>query len=265
MTYLTDTDPRLDSDLMAYIDGTLPPEKLSVIEARLARDAQAREAVAQWRHFDNLLRDYAAQADMQPTNIKIAALERELARKLKKRQRRVLWLGQGVRRLVASVAIFVAGWGGHAYYSATIAANAFAHPSFMAPTLAGHQTYLYATTGAVEYGGDEIEAALDWMSKQMQRKIDSPKLERLGYQVQSARLIVVDEQPLALFYYRNPDNETVTVSMTPRHLTQPHYAFRVADIANHKTAYWSSNGLNYAVVSDDASVPLSTLAAAVQD
>jgi len=265
MTQTQDSDKRLEPELMAYIDGSLPPDRAAEVEAMLARDPEAREAVAQQRHFDNLLRDYAGAADGQSENLKTAALERKLAGKLKTRKWRAALWGPMPRRMVAGLVLFVAGWGGHAYYSHTVHETMTAHPSFIGPSLAGHLTYALTQQNQVEFPGDQMQAALAWMSDQMQQKIDSPKLERVGYEVQSARLMMVDEQPVAVFYYTNPEGEQATVSITPRTFSQPHYSLRVADIANYKTAYWSSDALHYAVIADGLSIPITTLAAAVQD
>lgn len=262
----TDTpDPGLDPDLMAYVDGTLAPERMAEIEARLAHDAQAREAVAQWRHFDNLLHDYAASADDRPENLQIAALERQLARKLQKRRWRVVAFGPVVQRIAASVLLFAAGWGTHALYGSGTGNGGTVYPQFVSHTLAEHSAYKLAAFERASFEAYEMDAALDWMSKQMQQKIDSPKLDRLGYQVETARLAVVDNQPVAVFYYRNPDNERITVSMTPRALEQPDYSLRVAERDGERMAYWSSEGLHYTVIAATDAGSITTLAAAVQE
>lgn len=265
MTHQDETDLAFDPDLMAYVDGSLPPEQMAVIEARLARDPSAREAVAQWRHFDNLLHQHARTADDFPPNLKIAALERELGRKLKKRQWRATLLGPGLQRIAASVVLFAAGWGAHSLYDfGTTSMTRTAHPYFVAPTLAGHSSVMLAAHQSAEFRGDQMTEALEWMSEQMQHKIESPKLERLGYQVESARLMVVQDQPVAVFYYRNPDNQLVTVSMTPRSVSQPDYALRITDADQNKMAYWTSDRTHYVVVAETDTASIMTLAAAVE-
>lgn len=265
MTLNDETDLALDPDLMAYVDGRLSPEKLTEVEARLSRDAQAREAVAQWRHFDNVLHNYAKEADDLPANLRIAALERQLADKLRKRHWRAKLLGPGLQRIAASVFLFAAGWGGHALYSGGADTITASYPYFVAPTLAGHSFYSLAGYERAEFAGDEVENALDWISAQMQQKIDSPKLGRLGYRVESARLVMIEGQPVALFNYRNPEDERVTVSLTPRGVADPQYGLRVASVDKGSMAYWTSNSLHYAVVAETDSARITTLAAAIED
>ncbi len=264
MTKAEDREPVPDIDLMAYVDGTLPPEKVAEVEARLARDADARDAVAQWRHFDNVIHGAARSADAQPANLRIEALERQLAQKLQRRRRWAVLNGPGVRQIAASVVIFAAGWGAHAVYDRGASMVNGAYPAFVSQTLAGHYSYMLAAHESAEFPGDQMDDALAWLSAEMQQRIDSPQLERLGYQVESARLMVVDEVPVAVFYYRNPDDQRVTVSMTPREATQSDHALRVARVQDEHMAYWSSDSLNYVVVTSSEDVPITTLAAAVQ-
>lgn len=266
MTQTDELDPGIDMDLMAYADGVLPPERLADVEARLARDPDARAAVAQWRHFDNLIRQQAAEADTLPANLRIAALERDLAAKLQRRQWRARLLGPALQRIAAGVVFFAAGWLAHSVYTTGQSRIILAsQPYFIGPTLAGHSSYSFASYQQTEFGSEQMAEALDWMSEQMQQKINSPKLERLGYEVESARLMFVDDQPVAVFYYRNDDDERVTVSISPRPTSQAPYKLRVANQSGYNMAYWSSANLNYTVVSDRSSAAITTFAAAVQD
>lgn len=264
MTSHDEHDPALDPDLIAYADGLLSPEDAAKVEARLAHDSQARDAVASWRHHDNLLHGFARAADDLPANLKIAQLERDLARKLQKRRLRVMFLGPGLQRFAAGLVLFVAGWWGHALYVGPLSNMATSYPEFVGPTLAAHYSYTLAAHDPVEFDGHDIEQALVWMSDKMQQKIDSPKLERLGYQIETARLITTGDQPVAVFYYRNQDDERVTVTMTPRGMTQPRFSLRLADTDAGAMAYWSRDGLYYSVVANGNKASLMTLAAAVE-
>lgn len=265
MTQQPESDLALDPDLMAYLDGSLPADQMVAVEARLARDPDAREAVAQWRHLDNMLHVYASSADQQPANLRIAALERELAGKLRKRQWRARLLGPGLQRIAASIVLFAAGWVTHGVVNSGSQSLNASLPYFVAPTLTGHSSYGYAATELAQFGSDEMTDAVEWLSAQMKQKIDSPKLERLGYEVESARLTMIDDQPVAVFYYRNPSDELVTVSMAPRPVSQPGYGLRVATVNGNRMAYWSSGNLHYTVVAGSTSASITSLAAAVQE
>lgn len=265
MTSPSPLDIALDPDLIAYADGCLEPEKHAAVEARLARDPEARDAVAQWRHMNNLVQDFAQTADTLPANIKIAALERELASKLKKQNLRAIMLVGGWRRVAAGLVFFVAGWGSHSVYTAGGQGFDFAAlPDFVTPTLAGHTVYTLAAQTENTFAETDVAAALDWMSERMQYKIESPKLERLGYEVESARLMMAGEQPVAVFYYRDADDKRVTVSMSPTRPDQKMHALRVVNVTDGVMAYWSSGDLHYTIVANDGAGAVTSLAAAVQ-
>ncbi len=261
----TETSLADDLDLMAYVDGTLPPEKMAEIEARLAHDADARDAVAQWRHHDNLIRQVASAAEHQPASLQIATLERELAARLKARRWRARLLVPSLQRIAASVLIFAAGWAAHGYFASPGSFLATAHPQFVDPTVLGHYGYKQAAFERARFDAADMDSALDWMSEQMQAKIDSPRLARLGYEVESARLMVDDDIPIAMFYFRNAEDERVTVSMTPRQSDQPAYRLRVVNMAEDNIAYWSSDAMHYTVVANVERGRLTTIAAAVPD
>ena len=255
----------LDDDLMAYVDGHLPPEKMAEVEARLARDPEARAATASWRHNDNLIRQMAQTADDLPANMRIAALERELAAKLQARKRRAFVLGPALGRIAASVLIFAAGWGAHGLFGSAVQITAGKYPQFVSATMTGHQARQQAAVQQAEFQPHELDMALDWMSAQMQRKIDSPKLERLGYEVESARLLATESGPLAIFHYRDGNGERVTVSMTPHSPDQADYKLRVVRLDTESMAYWTDAGLDYSVIGDVDAGRITSLAAAVRD
>ena len=261
----SEQDLGLDDDLMAYVDGHLPPEKMAEVEARLARDPEARAATASWRHHDNLIRQMAQTADDLPANMRIAALERELAAKLQARKRRALLMGPTLGRIAASVLIFAAGWGAHGYFGSASHMTGAQYPQFVSATVIGHQAIQQASVQQAEFQPDDLDAALDWMSAQMQRKIDSPKLDRLGYEVESARLLATESGPLAIFHYRDEDGERVTVSITPHSPDQADYKFRVVRLDTESMAYWTHAGLDYSVIGDVGTGRITTLAAAVRD
>jgi anti-sigma factor RsiW len=260
---ISDQELGLDGDLLAYVDGTLAPEKMAEVEARLARDPEARAATASWRHNDNLIRQFAQQADNLPRNLRIAALEGKLAAKLQTRKRRAFLMGPALGRIAASVLIFTAGWGAHGLFGP--AAQMPDYPQFVTATMAGHTAIMQAALQQAEFRPDELGMALDWMSEQMQRKIDSPKLERLGYQVESARLLTTETGPLAIFHYRDGQGERVTVSIAAHAPDTPDYQLRVMRQNTDSMAYWTDKGLDYSIIGSVDPGRITTLAAAIHD
>lgn len=259
------TEHEFEADLIAYADGTLPAERIAAVEARLAHDAEARDMVAQWRHHDNLIHTAGRAADDLPDNLAIAALERQLASKLQARRRRAIFWGPGLRQIAASVVIFAAGWGAHGLLAPASGGLGGVYPGYVSAGLLGHHAVSYLAQDAIDVALDDMDAAMDWISAQMLRKIESPKLERLGYEIESARLITQDSGPVAVFVYRSPEGEPVIVSMSPQPVTQAKQRLRVVAGQNESLAYWSDKQIGYSVVAALSPAQLTTLAAAVAD
>jgi anti-sigma factor RsiW len=254
------SDLELDEDLMAYIDGRLPPDQIARVEARLATEPDARAATAAWRHHDNLIRQAAARADAQPANLRTAALERELVAKLKARQRRAWAYSPALRQMAAAVVVFAAGWLAHGVYTGQTTA---AYPGFVTASIAEHQALRQNYLVQASFTADEMDSALAWMGDQMQREIAQPKLDQFGYQVHSARLVSTDEGPLGIFYYRNDAGNLITLAITPHDTGERNYPFRMVGMNDETLAYWTEDGLDYSILANVNSAMMTSLAAAV--
>jgi anti-sigma factor RsiW len=258
-----DMDYASDADLLAYADGTLPAEDMARVEARLAADASAREAVMSWRHHANLLHAAGKQADSMPINLQTAALERKLAKVLKARSRRAFWLGPNVRQFAASIFIFGAGWLAHEQFTTSIGTGVD-YPLHAELGRASHFVTSYPTLASASSVPTELDATLDWISTQMQRKIDSDHLARLGYNIETAQLVESDKGPVALFQYRGPDNKRITVSMMPHSPQERIHALRILEVEDGRLAYWTADGMDYSVIGAVDAALMTTLAAAVK-
>lgn len=256
-------DPELEADteLMAYVDGTLPPDRMNAVEARLAADPAARAATSAWRHHDNLIRQMGQSADGQPVNLRTAALERELVAKLRARKRRAMMFSPVLGQVAAAVFLFAAGWGAHAMI--TEMRGPASYPQFVNAAIAEHTAYRQANLLQASFTSDEMDRAVEWMSEQMQRKISSPKLEQYGYQVQSARLLNTEEGPLGIFYFLDAEGQTITLAVKPHDDSVPDYRFRIVDVNNERLAYWNDEGLDYSLLANVTTAMMTTLAAAV--
>lgn len=258
----SEPDYGADTDLIAYADGTLQPDRIPAVEARLARDPDARDAVASWRHHANLLYEATLQADDLPVNLRIASLERELGGALLARRRRDHLFGPGLRRIAAGIAIFGAGWVANGQFAAQMN-DAGPYPLYAELSFANHYASTRATPAIAEFGPAEMDSALLWMSQKMQRKIESPDLKRLGYEVEMARLVEYEGGPLALFLLRGPDGNSVTVSMSPHPEDQADHELRVVRMSSDRMAYWTADAMDYSVIGDVNPSLITTLAAAV--
>lgn len=265
MTRPQDDQTEPDAELMAYVDGALSPEEAARVEGRLLADHDLRLKVEAWRRQRDLVAEAARQADALPDNLRILALERELARRLQARRRRAIVLGPQLRQFAAGIAIFAAGWASHALLQTPDRLLAQGYPGYVDMALSAHLAELHPPQAMVRFDGEDIEAALAWMSDQMQMQIESPRLDRLGYRVISARLETGGEVPVAHFVYRNAQDDPVTVSIAPHPEGKPAHKLRVARAGDHGLAYWSEGAFDYSVLAAADPALLTSLAAAVRN
>lgn len=267
----TETDPNteldiaLDPELHAFVDGKLSPERMAAVEARLAGNAAQRDAAAGWARDRDLIREAAAAADTRPPDLRTELLGRELARRVRARRIRGLVMRPALRQIAASVAIFVAGWGGHALYVSGELPFAAGQPGFVTQAALLHSVYNRGEIEELNVSDERMQATLDWLSDKMQRKIESPKLESIGLRVIGARLVQGESGPIAQFTYeRLDDGGRITVSMTPHPDTQPLYPYAVLSMSGQSVAYWTDDGMDFAIIGENEPARLSTLASALR-
>lgn len=261
----TDTDLALDPELHAYVDGKLSPERMAEIEARLAGDPAQRETVTGWARDRDLIREAASAADDQPLDMRTELLGRELARRVRARRLRGIVARPEVRQIAASLVLFAAGWGGHSLYTSGKLPMSGGQPGFITQAALLHNVYDRSGIEELDVSDARMQASLDWVSDQMQRKIESPRLEELGLRVISGRLVEGENGPIAQFTYEETDTgRQITVSMTPHPDGEPFYPYAVRSVSGQPVAYWTRDGLDFAVVGENEPARLSTLASALR-
>jgi len=263
MTGSTTRPPRSDTDfdpeLMAYADGRLAPAEAAAVEARLAADPAARDAVMAWMLQSDQIRAAAEALDTAPASLKTAALERELARALQRQAWRSRLLGPGLRRMAASVALFAAGWGGHMAYDAVTTP----YPAYVAEGLGAHRVFADDMVRPVDFRAESSEAALDWVSAKLDRKLTHPALEPLGLELVGTRMLGTREGPMAQFIYEDRDGHRLSLIVAPHPEGVRESPLRYASAEGARISYWRDARLDYAVVAQTSELQIEAVAAEV--
>lgn len=262
MSTRNEPDPALDPDLHAYVDGKLSPERAAEIEDRLANDAAQREAVAAWMRDRDLIRE-AASGD-HPPDLRTELLGRELARRVRARRVRTSLMQPALKQVAASVLIFATGWAGHALYMPDRERSGPKEPRYVLQATVLGASLANRGVQELDVSDARWQASLDWVSDQMQRKIESPKLQHLGLQVIGGRLVRGEDGPLAQFTYQTEDDRQIIVSMTPHPDSEPSHAYAVRSVYGQPVAYWTSDGMDFSITGETDIGRLSTLASALR-
>jgi anti-sigma factor RsiW len=260
MTGSTTRPPRpeaeFDPELMAYVDGQLGPDAAAAVEARLAADPAARDAVSAWAAQRAWIRGAAEALDTGAASLRTAALERELARALQRQGWRARLMGPGLRRIAASAVLFAAGWGGHMAWDAATDP----YPGYVAEGLGAHDVFGRDTIRPVEFRADAADSAIDWLSAKLDRKLAHPALEPLGLELVGARLLGTREGPLAQFIYEDREGHRLSLIVAPHPEGESAAPLRYASAEGARVGYWRNTELDYAVVAQTSDQQIEAVA-----
>lgn len=250
-----------DTELHAYVDGELPPERCAQIEARLAGDPLAAERVRAYREQKQALRDLFAPVLNEPIPDSLRALATP-----PQPERR--WLSRGsLQRIAASmfVALFggLLGWLAHDRYpSAEVLARAtpLAHQAAIA-----HAVFSPDVRRPVEISAEHEDQLVTWLSKRLGTPVRPPKLGTLGYELIGGRLLPGNTGPVAQFMYQDASGQRLTLYVSTERAGNRDTAFRFAREGQINVFYWIDGSYGYALSASLAKDELARIATAVYD
>lgn len=246
MTSAETPDP---SELHAYVDGELSPERAAEIERLLAEHPDLREEVDGWIEQKALLKDAleAAVASSAPGG-----------RFARNRSRRASAL-----QLVAASLVFLAIGlvGGFAGRGALDRSNG--DERMISEALAAHAVFAADPRRPVELGGDERVLLDRWLSKRVGHALSAPDMTTAGFEFLGGRLIEIETHPAALFVYRDADGRRLSLVVTAPDDDAPpasEMGRRVESANNLNGFYWRHDNLRYVMAAANPSQELEALA-----
>lgn len=225
--------PVTESDLHAYVDGTLPEARRAEVEAYLAAHPEDAERIAAYRRQNEALR-----ALFDPV------MDETVPERLRTRHSR--WTKSGLR--YAAVAGWmtlggVIGWHLQAYLSEQRAeSSAWARRAAIA-----HVVYSPEVRHPVEVGADQETHLVNWLSKRLGTQLKVPYLGGIGYTLVGGRLLPGDRGPVAQFMYQDAKGQRLTLYVRANPDDSRETAFRFAQENNVGVFYWLDRKLGYAL------------------
>src|SRR5688572_19420509 len=231
-----------ESELQAYADGRLDPERRIAVEAWLAAQPDEAERIADYRKLADALR---------------GVYDPVLAEALPQRflRTRARWRRHAVAAgwmLVGFLIGAIAGWQLH---------DARPRPAPTADVGAvmarraamAHATYSPEVRHPVEVGADQEAHLVAWLSKRLGAPVRAPKLEEVGYSLVGGRLLPGETGPVAHFMYQANPGTRVTLYVRTEAAHNRETAFRYAEEGKVRVFYWIDRRLGYALSSGDVS------------
>lgn len=232
-----------ESDLQAWVDGRLAPERRAEVEAWFAAHPEEAERVAAYRAVDEALRAHYGPVLEEP----VPAHLREFS--------------PGRRRWRA--AAVAAGWlalgavlGGVTVWELKEHSGPARLAQPEAPVIArraalAHATYAPEVRHPVEVGADQEQHLVAWLSKRLGGEVRAPKLEAEGMALVGGRLLPRDPGPVAQFMYQSARGRRVTLYVRTEGPDQRETAFHFAREGNVRVFYWIDRKFGYALSSAD--------------
>jgi anti-sigma factor RsiW len=196
---MTERDSPVTADeLHAYVDGMLPADRKSAVEAWLASHPEDAARVTEWRALAEVVRDrYGSVAEEPvPARFDLARLSRS----------------QPPWRMIAAAAVLAAAIGGVAGWVGR-AASTPAPTSveiITAEALSAHKLYVAEVRHPIEVRAAE-QHLIPWLSKRVGTNLRIPDLKEYSLKLLGGRLLPGPIGPAALFMYEGPSGERFTI------------------------------------------------------
>ncbi len=234
-----DNVPPGEDELQAYVDERLDGPRRAAVEAHLARTPELRDRVqAERRHRASLRSQLQDKAD-EPVPARLRITSIQAARRARLARRAGL--------AAAALAIFVAGVG-----AGWLANEQRPNVAMSAPTTsvaqgatAAYRTFVVEVAHPVEVGAAQETHLLQWLSKRLGRKLESPDLTPFGYRLIGGRLLPGGSGAAAQLMYEDSTGRRLTLYVRAADGTET--AFRFQKDGDAATFAWIDQGFGFAV------------------
>ncbi|WP_068110764.1 anti-sigma factor family protein [Tropicimonas marinistellae] len=237
--------------LNAYIDGELGPEEAAELEARLARDPEARQTLETLSRQKGLVVEALQAIDTGPADLQTERLKRRLADRLAQRtvplshRPSLGWFRAGAQ-VAAACALMAFGWWGHA----TVTAPTAGVPEYVSEAVGAHQVFAEDPDYPVEFAGAAVDGAADWFSGKIGVPISAPDLDEYGVALVGARLLGTKEGPLAQYVYEDGNGSRYTLTLAQHPKSEPIGPLTIVDYPSRSVGYWRTADVDFALVGE---------------
>lgn len=242
---MTQSAPPSDSDLHAYVDGQLPPERRAEIAAWLALNPHKAAEVVQWQRQNEAITTLFGGTAAEPVPLRLSPHRLAAARRR--------GLAETLPRLAAAAIVTLGigiglGWAGHGLFNPSPDEDA----QLIAGAVAAHDLYVKENRHAVEVAAADSAHLVTWLSNRVARPITLPDLASDGFSLVGGRLLPAsygpdENRPAAQLMYENKDAERITIYITAADEGEkPAYEFsRSGDV---EAFYWNNDQITCTVV-----------------
>jgi anti-sigma factor RsiW len=251
-------------EFQAFVDGQLPPDRRRAVMAYLAADGEEAARMSDYRTLNEVMHLLYDEVLHEPLPARLRA--ERYTRGLSWLERPRSWLGAGsvgpvprMAALAAVVALSVfTGWSMHGQYYQPDDTES---PAMRFARQAGEAHLLYApdVRHPVEFGADQEDSLLVWLSERLGHSVHAPSLSDLGFMLVGGRLLPAAGQPAAQLMYENTEAaKRITLYLRGRWSvsdTSPLNSAQEGSVSyaregNLSMVYWIEGPLAYALIGE---------------
>jgi anti-sigma factor RsiW len=244
-----------EDDFQAFVDGQLPPDRRRAVMAYLAARPEESARMGDYRNLNQELHRLYDEVLYEPLPARLR-VERYRGR-TSWWARSLTWLGLGELGLApraAAIAVLLLAGG----LSGWMLSDRYGPPdieppaiSFTRQALNAHLLYASDMQHPVEFGADQENSFLVWLSERLGQAVHAPNLADLDFKLVGGRLLPAAGQAAAQLMYENPDAQRITLYIrsgweTPRGGAKDG-TINFTGESGVSAVYWTDGPLAYAL------------------
>ena len=234
---MTPLDPVTDTDLHAYVDGELAPDRRRIVAAWLAEHPADAKRVADYQRLAAELRELH-QLEPEPETPVLPGFPAAIGRHTySSRVAVVAWLSVGG----------LIGWFAHSGMQHPVPLSAQITHHLVQPAAFAHQVYSPEVVHPVEVGADQEQHLIAWLSKRLKTPVRAPNLGDLGYRLIGGRLLPSTDRMAAQFMYQDARGLRITLYIRRGAWNNEETSFQYARDGSLGTFYWIDGPMGYAL------------------
>jgi anti-sigma factor RsiW len=239
--------PISEDDLMAYVDGALPPSRRAEVETYLAAHPKVARRITGYATQGDALRAAYGPVANEPVPSRLNLTHLTSAR----RPAPALWQAMAACALV--ILGVAGGWFAHG------AAPKNGIMSLAREGVASFAVYAPDVSRPVEIKASDSRELVDWASQRLKRHVTVPDLTASGFTLMGGRLVVTPHGPAVMMMYTDATGARLALVSRPMAIdkNQRMKAHSEDGVAGY---VWSDDGMGYDLVGRAGSETLHPLA-----
>lgn len=227
--------------LMAYVDGQLPAEQTTAVEAHLAANPDAAADVALWQRQRDAITTLFAPVAAEPVPARLRP-----ARIAVEQKRRT---GNTMRLAAAAIVLLAIGTGAGWYSHRLLEHYPTVPDTLIASAVNAHNVFVAEKRHAVEVAATDQDHLVSWLSNRLNTPIGTPDLRPDGFNLVGGRLLPGDPSTgrAAQLMYEDTKGDRVTVYLTAA-LPDRAKAYQFAALDKTDAFYWADAFMTCTVV-----------------